>query len=126
MNLNGSRNSGLLSWVLSVRLGISGFEEENLPFDPPKSVFGGGDPSPTVTGIGSARVVWAGGSFPEFPWTPLTRTSHIRYYEDFTTQEEDTPPRFFSLLRNGGLDFLVMDYLGMPSNQVMEEEGVRN
>ena len=44
MNLNGSRNSGLLSWVLSVRLGISGFEEENLPFDPPKSVFGGGDP----------------------------------------------------------------------------------
>ena len=54
MNLNGSRNSGLLSWVLLVGSGISGFEEENLPFDPPKSVFGGGDPSPTVTGIGSA------------------------------------------------------------------------
>ena len=53
MNLNGSRNSDLLSWVSLVGLGISGFEEENLPSDPLKSVFGGGDPSPTVTGIGS-------------------------------------------------------------------------
>ena len=52
MNLNGSRNSGLLSWVSSVGSGISGFEEENLPSDPPKSVFGEGDPSPTVTGVG--------------------------------------------------------------------------
>ena len=57
MNLNGSRNSGLLSWVLSVRLGISGFEEENLPSDPLKSVFGGGDPSPIVTGFESAWTV---------------------------------------------------------------------
>ena len=54
MNLNGSRNSGLLSWVSSVGLGISGFEEENPPSDPSKLVFGGGDPSPTVTGVGSA------------------------------------------------------------------------
>ena len=28
--------------------------------------------------------------------------------------------------RKGGLDFLIMDYFGMASNQVMEEEGVRN
>ena len=49
MNLNGSRNSGLLSWVSSVG---SGFEEENPPSDSPKSVFGEGDPSPTVTGVG--------------------------------------------------------------------------
>ena len=54
MNLNGSRNSGLLSWVSSVGSGISSFDEENLPSDPPKSVFGGGDPSPTITGIESA------------------------------------------------------------------------
>ena len=53
MNLNGSRNSGLLSWVSSVGSGISSFDEENPPSDPPKSVFGGGDPSPTVIGIGS-------------------------------------------------------------------------
>ena len=53
MNLNGSRNSDLLSWVSLVGLGISGFEEENLPSDSLKSVFGGGDPSPIVTGIGS-------------------------------------------------------------------------
>ena len=53
MNLNGSRNSGLLSWVLSVGSGISGFEEENPPSDLPKSVFGGRDPSPTITGVGS-------------------------------------------------------------------------
>ena len=53
MNLNGSRNSGLLSWVSSVGSGISGFEEENPPSDPPKSVFGEGDPSPTVTDVGS-------------------------------------------------------------------------
>ena len=33
-------------------MGISGFEEENPPSDPPKSVFGEGDPFPTVTGIG--------------------------------------------------------------------------
>ena len=52
MNLNGSRNSGLLSWVSSVGSGISGFEEENPPSDPPKSVFGEGDPSPTVTSVG--------------------------------------------------------------------------
>ena len=52
MNLNGSRNSGLLSWVSSVGSGISGFEEENPPSDPPKSVFGEGDPFPTVTGVG--------------------------------------------------------------------------
>ena len=49
MNLNRSRNSGLLSWVSSVG---SGFEEENPPSDSPKSVFGEGDPSPTVTGVG--------------------------------------------------------------------------
>ena len=54
MNLNGSRNSGLLSWVLSVGTGILGFEEENSPSNLPKSVFGGGDPSPTVIGVGSA------------------------------------------------------------------------
>ena len=54
MNLNGSRNSGLLSWVSSVGLGISGFEEENPLADPSKSVFGGGDPSPIITGVGSA------------------------------------------------------------------------
>ena len=51
MNLNGSRNSGLLSWVSSVESGISGFEEENPPSDLPKSVFGGRDPSPTITGV---------------------------------------------------------------------------
>ena len=47
-------NSGLLSWVSSVGLGISGFEEEN-PSDPPKSVFGGGDQFSTVTGIESTN-----------------------------------------------------------------------
>ena len=51
MNLNGSRNSGLLSWVSSVGSGISGFEEENPPSDSPKSVFVVGDPSPTVIGV---------------------------------------------------------------------------
>ena len=54
-------NSGLLSWVSSVKSGISGFEEENPPSDPPKSVFGGGDPSPTVTNIGSTYF-WVGPS----------------------------------------------------------------
>ena len=54
MNLNGSRNSGLLSWVSSVGSGISSFDQENLPSDLPKSIFGGGDPSPTVTDIESA------------------------------------------------------------------------
>ena len=53
MNQNGSRNSGLLSWVSSVRSGLSVFDEENPPSDSPKSVFGGGDPSPTITDIGS-------------------------------------------------------------------------
>ena len=52
MNLNGSRNSDLLSWVSSAGSGISSFKEENLPIDLPKSVFGGRDPSPTVTDIG--------------------------------------------------------------------------
>ena len=52
MNLNESRNSGLLSWVSSVGSGISGFEEENPPSDPPKSVFGEGDSSPTITDVG--------------------------------------------------------------------------
>ena len=37
-----------------VGLGISGFEEENPPSDLSKSVFGGGDPFPTVTSIRSA------------------------------------------------------------------------
>jgi len=46
--------SGLLSRVSLVRSGSSGFGEENLPSDPPKSVFGGEDPPPTVTGIGLA------------------------------------------------------------------------
>ena len=32
---------------------IAGFDEENEQSDPPKSVFGGGDPSLTVMGIGS-------------------------------------------------------------------------
>ena len=71
MNLNGSRNSGLRLWVSSVGSGISGFEEENPPSDPPKSVFGGGDPSLTVTGVGLAQAVWVGGSVPGLPWTPL-------------------------------------------------------
>ena len=31
-----------------------GFEEANPPSDLPKSVFGGGDLSPTVTGVGLA------------------------------------------------------------------------
>ena len=53
MNLNESRNSGLLSWVLSVGSDISGFDEENEQSNPPKSVFGGGDLSPTVTGVES-------------------------------------------------------------------------
>ena len=73
MNLNGSRNSGLLSWVSSVRLGLSGFDEENPPSDLPKSVFGGGDPSPTSgqSVFWSAWAVWADGSVPGFLWTPL-------------------------------------------------------
>ena len=54
MNLNGSKNSSLLSWVSSIGSGISGFEEENPPSDSPKSVFGGQDPSLTVIGIGLA------------------------------------------------------------------------
>ena len=80
MNLNGSRNFGLLSWVSSVGSGISSFEEENLPSDLPKLAFGGRDPSPTVTGVGSAgfRVGpgsldgWVGSGF---PWTPVIPTS---------------------------------------------------
>ena len=101
MNLNGSRNSGLLSWVSSVGSGISGFEEENPPSDPPisgfeeesppsdppKSVFGEGDPSPasgwSIFGEGDpspasgwsvfrlARAVWVGGLVPGLAWTPL-------------------------------------------------------
>ncbi|KAK9984749.1 hypothetical protein SO802_034274 [Lithocarpus litseifolius] len=55
MNLNGSWNSGLLSWVSLVGSDISGFEEENPPSGPPKLVFGGGDLSPIFTGVG-----WAG------------------------------------------------------------------
>ena len=62
MNLNRSRNFGLLSWVSSVESGISGFKEENPPSDLPKSVFGGKDPQSTVTGVGFARAVWVGGS----------------------------------------------------------------
>ena len=53
--------TGILSSVSSVESGISGFEEENPPSDPPKSVFTGEDLSPTVTGIRSAWAVWAGG-----------------------------------------------------------------
>ena len=45
--------SSLLSRVLSVGSGSSGFREENPPSDPPKSVFRGKDPPPTVTGVGS-------------------------------------------------------------------------
>ena len=80
MNLNGSRNFGLLSWVSSIESGISGFEEENPPSDPPKSVFGGRDPSPIILAsgqpiFGSARAVWAGELVPEFPWTHLPKTN---------------------------------------------------
>ena len=59
MNLNGSRNSSLLSWVSLIGSGILGFEEENLPFDSPKSVFGGEDLFSTVTGVGLASF-WVG------------------------------------------------------------------
>ena len=57
---------GVLSSVSSIGSSISSFEEENSPSDPPKSVFGGGDPSPTVTSVGSAHAVWVGGSVSEF------------------------------------------------------------
>ena len=57
---------GVLSSVSSVGSSISSFEEENSPSDLPKSVFGGGDPSPTVTSVGSAQAVWVGGSVSEF------------------------------------------------------------
>ena len=46
--------TGVPSSVSLVGLGISGFKEENLPSNRPKSVFGGGDPSPIVTDVGSA------------------------------------------------------------------------
>ena len=57
---------GVLSSVSSVGSSISSFEEENSPSDLPKSVFGGGDPSSTVTSVGSAHAVWVGGSVSEF------------------------------------------------------------
>ena len=44
----------VLSSLLSVGFDLSGFEEENPPFDPSKSVFGDGDSSPTLIGVGSA------------------------------------------------------------------------
>ena len=43
--------TGVLSSLSLVGSDISGFEEENPPSDPPKSVFGGRDPSPTVIGV---------------------------------------------------------------------------
>ena len=46
--------SNLLSWVSSVGSISSDFGEENLPCDPPKSVFRGEDLLPTVTGVESA------------------------------------------------------------------------
>ena len=72
--------SSFLSWVLSVELGILGFEEENPPSDSPKSIFGGGDPSSTITGIGSAQVLWASGSVSGFLWTPLGKMHKIFYF----------------------------------------------
>ena len=45
---------GLLSRVSSVGSGSSGFGKGNPLSDPPKSVFQGKDPSPTVTDVGSA------------------------------------------------------------------------
>ena len=65
--------SGLLSWVSLVGSDILGFKEENPPSDPPKSVFGGRDPSLTVTSVGSAWVIWKGGSIFRFLWIPLGR-----------------------------------------------------
>ena len=51
--------SGLLSWVSLVGSDILGFKEENPPSDPPKSVFRGKDPPPTVTGVELAGF-WVG------------------------------------------------------------------
>ena len=45
---------GLLSRVLSVGSGSSGFGKGNPPSDSPKSVFQDKDPPPTLTGVGSA------------------------------------------------------------------------
>ena len=45
--------SGLLSRVLSVESGSSGFGKGNPPSDLPKLVFHGEDPLPTVTGVRS-------------------------------------------------------------------------
>ena len=42
---------GLLSRVSSVGSGSSGFGKGNSPSNPPKSVFHGEDPPPTVTGV---------------------------------------------------------------------------
>ena len=50
---------GLFSRVSSVGSGSSGFGKGNPPSDPPKSVFQDKDPSPTITGVGSASF-WVG------------------------------------------------------------------
>ena len=42
---------GLLSRVSSVGSGSSGFGKGNSPSNPPKSVFHGEDPPPTMTGV---------------------------------------------------------------------------
>ena len=44
---------GFLSRVSSVGSGSSGFGKGNPPSDPPKSIFKGKDPPPTVTSVGS-------------------------------------------------------------------------
>ena len=78
MNLNESRNSGLLSWVLSVGSDISSFYEENEQssrflmaetYLRPSRALG----RPV---FGLARAVWAGGSVLGFPWTSLPNNNH--------------------------------------------------
>ena len=83
MNLNRSRNSGLLSWVLSVESGISGFEEENPPSDLPKSIFGGGDPSPTVTDVKSADFRVSSGGLGKWVGSQVTMDTHSCFFSLF-------------------------------------------
>ena len=83
MNLNRSRNSGLLSWVLSVESGISGFEEENPPSDLPKSIFGGGDPSPTVTDVKSVDFRVNSGGLGKWVGSQVTMDTHSCFFSLF-------------------------------------------
>ena len=79
MNLNGSRNFDLFSWVSSVGSGISVFKKKTRHLTRPsrflvKETRLRLSPALGRSVFGSAREVWAGGSVPGLAWTPLSYT----------------------------------------------------